>query len=288
MQQNNIPMLHTNPAAVAAAETAKAETLAAYQMALHMPRDTEQARQDILKLCKKPDFAAAVEYRKPIAGGSITGLSIRFVEQALRLWRNVRTTQRVVYEDDDVRRIMVKVIDLESNAEFSREISVTKTVERKNERGREIISERTNSAGQTVFIVKATDDEMANKEGAAVAKALRNEGGRLLPYDLKEEALHTARQTLRNQDAKDPDAAKRKVLDAFADIGISAREIESLLKHKIDSVVPAELEELRTIYQAIKGGEARWSDYIIVDAEPSGADKLNDLTDSEKSKTETK
>ena len=262
-QDMSAPALYTSPAAVAAAERAKAEIQAAFVMAAHRPRSQEQARQNILKLCRKPDFAEAVEYSKPVGGTKITGLSVRFAEQALREWGNVRTSQSVTYEDDDVRRVMVKVLDLESNAEFSREISVSKTVERKSSKGRDVISERTNSYGDTVYIVVATDDEIAIKEAAAVAKVIRNEGLRLLPPDIKEEALEIARKTLENRDAEDPDAGVRKITDAFSRLGVTVAMLEAFLGHPAGQCSPAELAELRKIHAAVKGGEAKWSDYLI-------------------------
>lgn len=274
-----MPALYSNPAAVAAAETAKAEVQAAFIMAMHRPRSTEQARQNILKLCAKPDFAESVEYSKPMGKKQndkgtweqtyITGLSVRFAEQALREWGNVRTTQRVTYEDDTVRRVQIKVLDLESNAEFSREISVGKTVERKSSKGRDVVGERTNSYGDKVFIVLATDDEISIKEAAAVAKVIRNEGLRLLPPDIKEEALETARKTLANRDAEDPDAGVRKIVDAFGRIGVTVTMLEKYLGHPLAQVVPAELADMRKMHEAIKSGESRWSDYIIdVESDP--------------------
>lgn len=273
-----MPALYTSPAAVAAAETAKAEVQAAFVMAMHRPRSAEQARQNILKLCKKPDFAESVEYSKPVGNTKITGLSVRFAEQALREWGNVRTTQRVTYEDDTVRRIMVKVLDLENNAEFSREISVSKTVERKNGKGREVLSERKNSYGDTVYIVAATDDEVATKEAAAVAKVIRNEGLRLLPPDLKEEALETARKTLRDRDAQDPDTAMRKITDGFAALGVTVAMLEKFLGHPVAQSSPAEIEDMRKMYRSIKDGESRWSDYMIdAEAQPAAADPTDAL-----------
>lgn len=270
------PALYTSPAAVAAAERAKAEIQAAFVMAAHRPRSQEQARQNIIKLCKKPDFAESVEYSKPVGGTKITGLSVRFAEQALREWGNVRTSQSVTYEDDDVRRVMVKVLDLESNAEFSREISVPKTVERKNSKGRDVVSERTNSYGDKVFIVLATDEEVAIKEAAAVAKVIRNEGLRLLPPDIKEEALETARKTLGNRDAEDPDKAVRSLTDGFASLGITVSDLEQYLGHGVSKTVPAELAELRKMYRAIREGEARWTDYLIDGEKADG--KSSDAT----------
>jgi len=261
---------HYDPAIAAASEAVKARIQSAYIMAIQKPRDTDEARDRILHACKRPGFAERVEFSKPVAGRSIKGPSIRFAELALREWGNIMTDVQVLYEDDAVRRTKVQVIDLETNASFSKEIQISKHVERKNAKDREIISERMNTSGEKVFIVKATEDELHNKEAAAISKALRNEGLRVIPSDIIDEALDTARRTLSDRDKKDPDAAKKAVLDSFSSIGIRPREIQRFLKHDTGSITAAELQELRGIYRAIRDGEAKWSDYLEAEAPGNG------------------
>lgn len=267
--KNHLPALFSSdPAAIAAAETAKARIQSAYIMAFQKPRNEDDARDRILHACKRPGFAERVEFNKPVGGRQIKGPSIRFAELALREWENILTETQVLYEDDFIRRIKVIVTDLETNASHSKEIQINKTVERRKANGREVVGERTNTANQKVFIVKATEDELYNKEAALISKALRNEGLRLIPSDITDEAIEAARQTLRNRDAQDPDAAKKKILDAFSSIGVKPRDLERYLKHKTDTLTPAELEDLRGIYRAIRDGEARWSDYLQTSKEP--------------------
>jgi hypothetical protein len=268
---NGAGLVAVDPAAVAAAEAARARIQAAYTMALHKPRNTDQARDRILHACKRPGFAERVEYTKPVGTARIKGPSIRFAELALREWGNVLTESQTVYEDEYVRRIKVFVTDLETNTTFSKEAQIAKTVERHNDKDREVLGERTNTQGKKVFIVKATDDELVNKEGAQISKILRNEGLRLIPQDIIDEGLDTARDTLRNRDAQDPDAAKKKLLDGFSAIGVKPLDIEKFLKHKTGAVTPAEMEELRTMYRAIRDGEAKWADYLDED-KPAGDD----------------
>ena len=255
-------LISSDPAAVAAAEAVKARIQSAYVMALHKPRNVDQARTNILKACKRPGFAERVEFTKPIGKTEIRGPSIRFAELALREWRNILTETQIVYEDEKVRRIKVYVTDLESNSTHSEEIVIEKTVERRNPKDREIIAERTNSRGEKVYVVKATEDELHNKEAALVSKAIRNQGLRLIPSDIIDEAIETARATLRNRDAKDPDAAKKAVIDAFSELNIDPQDLEEYLGHKLDFVSPLELEKLRAIYRSIRDGEAQWIDYI--------------------------
>lgn len=260
---SSMPILH-DPAAVAAAESAKARIQAAYIMAMQKPRSEEQARQRILAACKRPQFASRVEYSKPIAGTKIKGPSIRFAELALREWGNIDSDIFVMFEDAQTKRIKIRLLDCETNAAFSKEITVKKTVERRSDKDREVVGQRTNTNGDTVYIVLATEDECNNKENAAISKALRNEGLRLIPSDIIDEALDVARNTMRAQDAADPAAAKKAVLDSFAALGIMPVEVEKYLDHKLDIISPSELEDLRSVYRAIREGEASWSDYIDV------------------------
>ena len=255
-------LVSKDPAAIAAAEGAKARIQSAYIMALNKPRNEDQARDKILEACKRPAFAERVEFSKPVGGRQIKGPSIRFAELALREWTNILADTQTLYEDDKIRRVRVSVLDLETNAQFCKEIQVRKTVERKNPKGHEVIGDRLNSQGEKVYIVLATDDELHNKEAALISKALRNEGLRVIPSDITDEALETARKTLRDRDAEDPKAAKKKILDSLSSIGIKPKDIQKYLKHSIDNLSPIELEDLRGMYTAIKEGSASWADYV--------------------------
>lgn len=271
---------YADPAAVAAAEAAKARIQAAYIMAIQRPRSYDQSRIKILEACSRPSFAEKVEYSKPVGGGKpIVGPSIRFAELALREWGNIAYENQVVYDDDLTRRINVVITDLETNTTFSASIQLNKTVERKNATGREVVSERINSYGDKVYVVKATEDEIMTKQAAAVSKALRNEGLRLIPQDIIEEAIEKARETVKKRDKADPDAARKKLADAFASLRVMPADLEKYLGHPLGQTSPAELQDLRSIYQTIKDGEAKWSDYV---SPPQGEENADAAAAKEK------
>ncbi len=267
---------YVDPAAVAAAESVKAMVQARFIMALQKPRDFDEVRDAILSACKRPAFAEKAEFR--VKRGSIynkatrewedhfvPGLIIRFAEMALREWRNCSTEVQVVFEDADTKRLRLMVLYQETNAAFTKEIAIKKIVERKKADDREVLGERLNSEGKTVYIVRATEDEIQNKENAMISKVIRNEGLRLIPADIKDEATEITRETLRNRDSKDPDGAKKKILDSFSSLGVKPAELKKFLGHGTDILSPKELEDLRGIYRAIKDGEASWADYISQD-----------------------
>jgi hypothetical protein len=261
----------TDPAAIAAAETAKARIGMAYMKAMQSPRNVEQSRVKILEACRRPEFAERVEFNKPVGGGNITGPSVRFAELCIREWGNVITETQIIYEDDRIRRSKVTCIDLENNATFTKEIQVSKTVERKYDKGREVISKRANSYGQPVYVVSATDDELQQKEAALISKAVRNEGLRLIDCDIVDEGIAIARQTLHARDAENPKAARRNITDNFKLIGVYPKDLDEYLGQSLESASPHQLQDLRGLYRSIRDNETTWAQVMAVEPDEAEA-----------------
>lgn len=259
-------------AAIAVAAAAKADVESAYIMAMHRPRNEENARIKINNICKNVGFASKAKYRKPVGKiknergqwvqNYVTGPSIRFAEEMLRLWGNIKSQQAAIYEDEHKRVVRIVMIDLETNASYSKEITIAKHVERKNAYGREVIGERINTKNEVVFIVKATEDEILNKEAALASKVIRNNGLRLIPEHIIEETMMTVDSTLKEGISQDPDAAKRQIADAFASLGVMPSDLGKYFNQPLSSISPAQVAELRDIYNTIKDGQATWVDYV--------------------------
>jgi len=250
-------------ASEAAAAGARAEIEAAYVIAYRKPRVMMEVRGSLLEECKRPGFAREAEYCKPVGGRKIIGLSIRAAEAALRTLGNVRTSVATIFENDMQQKVRISVTDLETNTTFSGEATIQKTVERrKPQDGAEVIGKRTNTTGQEVFIIKATDDDLQNKRNALISKELRNQALRVLPGDIREEMSVACRKTKADSAAKDPNTEKKAVLDSFSSVGVRPVDIVAWLRHDLDAVQPAELVELREMYQTIRDGESTWLAYI--------------------------
>ena len=267
------------PATQGAAETistalaaqAKAAVESRYIMAMRQPRDMDVVRERLLRECKRPGFAAAAIYHKPVGNG-VEGPSIRFAEAALRCLGNVMPETPTIYDDAEKRIVRVSVTDLESNLTYSKDVTITKTVERRSlKRGEVPLKQRVNSKGETIFILEATDDDILNKENALVSKALRTQALRILPGDVLDECMALCRKVRRDEDAKDPNAAKRALFDAFAGLGVSADQLKEYLGHKADVLQPKELEELRGLFSALRDGETTWRE--IMDARQPDTDE---------------
>jgi len=274
-------------ASTAIAAQAKAMVESRYVMAMRNPRNWDQVRLDLLAECKRPAFAnnKSAYYKKPIGQG-VEGLGIRFVEVALRCMKNVLIETNMIFEDDQKEIHRVSVTDLESNVTYPLDVKVTKTVERSkaNDDG-SYISMRKNSRGQVTYTIQAQDDDLLNKRGAMISKAVRTLGLRIIPGDLCDEAEAIIKKIRLDSAAQDPGAERKRIVDAFAEIGVKAVDLVEYLGHSIEQCSPSQLVDLRGIYGAIKDGEATWKSVMDNKLEQGGKDqgkkKLPEYTDEQ-------
>lgn len=247
-------------ASTAIAAQSKAMVESRYIMAMRNPRNMDSVRQELLKECRRPSFAnnKSAYYIKPIGQG-VEGLGIRFVEVALRCMKNVLVETTMIFEDEQKEVHRVSVTDLEANITYPLDVRVSKTVERsKPNSDGSYISVRKNSYNKDVFTILGTDDDLLNKRGALISKAMRSLGLRIIPGDLCDEAEEIIKAIRMDAAAKDPDAERKKIVDAFSGIGVSATDLNSYLGHDLGQCSPAQIVTLRGIFGAIKDGEASW------------------------------
>lgn len=266
----------------AAAMSAQARALveARFIMAMRRPRDWATVRVKLLQACERPGFAGSATdkvrrwgeawYRKPVGDG-VEGFSIRFAEEAARAMTNLDVRQLVIFDSPVQRLVLVQVIDLESNLSWETTVSLEKTVERRRTRdGDEVVKTRGNSRGDTTYVVVASDDEMAQKQANAVSKAARNGILRILPGDIQQEC-RTRILKIRGGDVpKDPGKLVREISDGFAALNVLPEQLREYLGHEMQTATPAELQELRDLYLAIKNGEETWQSALAQALEARG------------------
>lgn len=253
-----------------AAAEAAALVQARYVMALQRPRDWDDVRVRLMREVERPGFAEVAWYRKPVGQG-VEGLSVRFAEAAARCMGNLLIDPQVTYEDERKRVVRVTATDLEANLTVSLDVTVEKTVERTNlSDGRVAISMRKNSQNKLTYLVPATEDELLGKTNSLVSKARRNLVLQILPGDITDQAKARILAIRRGDAAKDPEGARRKVVDAFANLNVMPSDLKRWLGHDIAQASPAEITELRDLYSAIQSGETTWADAL---AEKVGDDE---------------
>lgn len=270
-----LQMMGIESAASAVAAQSRAMVEARYVIAMHRPRNWDQVRQDLLKECRRPSFAnnKSAYYRKPIGKG-VEGLGIRFVEVALRCMTNVLVETTMIFEDQLKEIHRVSVTDLESNITYPMDVRVERTVERsKPSDDGSYISVRKNSYNSNVYTVPATEDDLLNKRNAHISKAMRTLGLRIIPGDLQDEGEAIIKRVRLDEAAKDPDAERKRIVDAFGELGVKAAQLTEYLGHDIGTCSPAELVDLRGLYGAIRDGEATWASVMENSEEERAAGK---------------
>lgn len=261
----------TDVTIAAGAAAAKAEIEARIIAARRWRRDIDLFREGILKDCRRPMFAEKALYRKPVgrkqnARGEweeafAVNFSIRFIEDALQHFTNWHVISRVIADDARQLRIYVAVLDVERNSGYGTEAIIDKLIERKEvKKGRKSVGVRENSYGDTVYLLEATKDEIRNLKGSEQSKLIRDQGQRLLPSDVLEEARAIIDRTLADETAKDPDSAKKKVLDRFASLGISAVMLKEYLGRPVETLSAKDLADLTPIYNGLREGDFNWLD----------------------------
>lgn len=261
----------------ALAAAAEAEVKARYIMARQSPRNDDTARILLLRSCARPGFAEVAIYSRPQGGKKIEGLSIRFAEEARRQWGNMHTSAEVIYEDDEKRIVAVSSTDLEANITERVTVVCPKTMERKNLKAGEVpIRSRVNSSGELVYILPADDGALRTQQKAEEAKARRQTILALIPADILDECKAQIRKTQRSNDAADPAAAKKRLLDSFAELGVLPDQIaERYLAHPIDQTTPDEMIELRAVYVTLREGAATWAEICAAKAGETGDKALD-------------
>ena len=252
-------MRQAERAAVAQAAQAKAEVEARYVMAIKAPRDIDQVRIELLKDCDRFTFAKASRYKIPNRG---EGWTIRFAEAAVRHMRNIYIPATVIYDDDERRIVRVTATDLEQNVTFPKDITVSKTIERYDSTGRDVVRTRTTTSGKLIYIVRATDEELTVKENSLVSKAMRSNALRLVPPDILEECLMAVNETLQKNAKTDPEAERKAIADAFASLGVLPMNLKAYLGCELNQVSPGDLVELRKLFVALREGNTTWREVM--------------------------
>ncbi|MFA4945105.1 MAG: hypothetical protein WC789_10450 [Lentisphaeria bacterium] len=248
----------------------RSEIQARTAVALARPRDLLGVRDRLLRDAARPGFAMSAEYgadgKFRRGGKMITGPSIRFAEAALRAMGNMVAQEQTIHDSDTEQTVRVSVADLETNTVVAQEVTYSKTVERRSVNSDDhdrILGQRTNSEGKTLYIVQASEVDLFAKRGALVARARRNLILNMLPGDIKDDAIAECRETRKKADRADPGGAAKKVADAFSvQCNVRPDDLAKYLGHPVDQCSPAELDELRGVFAAIRDGQTTWPEVM--------------------------
>lgn len=247
----NIPTDTINQGTVAIeASRAIAEAQGKLLIAKRFPRDEVAAYAKAIQACQRPTMAAKAFYAYPRAGQTVEGPTIRFAEELARCWGNIDYGIKELSQDNGKSELQAYAWDLETNAQSVQNFT--------NPHQREVKGKMQSLTSQRD--IYENNANMATRRMRARILAI-------LPAWFVEDCIAECKKTLAGQnDAPLIDRVKKMVV-AFQKYGVSQEMIERRLKRKIESMTADDFTEYIGIYNAIKGGESKVSDWFEAPAE---------------------
>lgn len=242
-----------NQISVANRQRAITEIQASITIAKNFPRDEESARQKIITSCGRRALASVAIYSYPRGDQEVSGPSIRLVEEIGRQWGNIDYGWRVLDVKRDSSEIETFAWDKETNVRQTRQFRVS--------------HKRTTKKGEYVI----TDPrDIYEKQANEAARRMRANILALIPNDIVEEAVSQCEQTMRESESMSPETIK-KLIEAFKASGVSQKMLETRIRRRLDSIQPAQVMQLRKIYNSLRDGMSSVDTWFAPDTDTDAA-----------------
>jgi DNA-binding FadR family transcriptional regulator len=224
-----------------------AEVQAAMIVARSNPRNQVEAMDRILNACTRSSLAATAIYSYARGGTDITGPTIRLAETIAQAWGNVNFGVREIEQREGESTVQSYCWDVETNTR--REVTFQVSHYRHTKQGKKLLTDPRD-------IYEAVANQGARRLRACILA--------VIPGDVVEAAVNQCETTLHATADVTPDGVK-KLVDAFAAIGVTKEQLEARIQRRIDSIQPAQVVAIRKIYVSIKDGlstKDEWFDDI--------------------------
>ena len=132
---------------------------------------------------------------------------------------NITIETMTVYDDREKRIVRVTVTDLEANVPYSQDITIAKTIERRQSKGwRHRHQHAHQQLRRQAHILEATDDDIVNKQQALISKRRCARWAWADPRRHRRRVHGAGAGDAGEHRRRGPDAAKRKLFDAFGQL----------------------------------------------------------------------
>lgn len=260
---NKPPTDNINQGTVAIeSQRAIAEAQGKLVIAKRFPRDPIACYAKIMESCQRPDFANEAFFSFPRGGQKVEGPTIRFAEELARCWGNIEYGIKELSQDDGESEMQAYAWDMETNT-----MSVQNFT---NPHMREV-------KGKMVALTVQRDIYENNANMGA--RRLRARILSVLPSYLVEDAVKECKKTIAGKNDTPLIDRVNKMVTLFKKFGVSAAQIEKRLGRKIDTMTTDDLVDYTGIYNSLKNGMSKPSEWFTSAAEPSELDgKIKELT----------
>jgi hypothetical protein len=221
-----------------------AEVQAAVLMARRFPRDPVRAMDAILTACTRSTLAQSALYQYARGGTDITGPSIRLAEAMAQSWGNLTFGIRELEQRPGESTMEAYAWDMESNVRQARVFQV------RHERHTRAGSHRLTDPRD---IYEANANQGARRLRACILG--------VIPGDVVEAAVQQCEATLVAEADTSPESIK-KMIDSFAQFGVTKEQIEARCQRRADAIRPAQIVQLRKIWSSLNDGMSQAADWF--------------------------
>ena len=221
-----------------------AEVQGAIVLAKKFPRDQISAMDRILVTCQRPGLAEQALYSYARGGSEITGPSIRLAEALAQNWGNLNFGIKELEQRNGESTVEAYCWDMETNVRQCKSFQV------KHER-------HTRKGSYKLEDPRDIYEAVANQGARRLRACILG----IIPGDVIDTAVSQCEQTLKAKADVTPEAMK-KLVEAFSAYHVTKEQIEKRIQRRLDSITPAQLIQLRKIYNSLKDGMSAAADWF--------------------------
>jgi hypothetical protein len=261
LSNNGVQGIAETAGELAAVTREQTEIQSAIVAAKRFPRNEQAAFVRAVNSFTRLTMAEGATYNFPRGGKTVEGPSVDCARELARVWGNIRYGLRVVSQSSERMHIKAYALDLETNTYVEAEDEFSKLIQRRDK-----------YSGETKWIQPDERDlrELMNRRGAI---AIRNCILQVLPSDLVDDVLKTAKHTLQRDASsaleKNRDDIVKQLVVMFDRQGVSVSMLEAYLGHKLDVVTADEVAALKQILQSIRDGVAKRDEFFKFETAPT-------------------
>lgn len=225
-------------------QRALAEVQGAIVLAKRFPRNQIEALDRIKTACQRHGLAEQALYSYSKGGTEITGPSIRLAEAIAQNWGNIQFGVKELEQRNGESTVQAFAWDMETNTRQTKEFQVKH--ERSTKKGKYALED-----ARDIY-------ELVANQGA---RRLRACILGIIPGDIIEAAQTECESTLKAKADTSTEALK-KLVSAFEAFKVTKEQIEKRIQRRLDTITPAQLIQLRKIYNSLKDGMSSPSDWF--------------------------
>lgn len=228
----------------AASQREVAEVQGAIAVAKRFPRNQQRAYDQIMIACQRKSLAEVALYQYNRGGTNVEGPSIRLAETLARCWGNIQFGIRELEQANGESTVEAFAFDMEANVRCSKVFRVQHL-------------RHTRNGAYRLTDPRDVYEMVANNGARRLRACILG----VIPGDIVDAAVEECGKTLTTNIDVSPESIM-KMLVAFEDFKVTKEQIELRLQRHIDAITPAQFIGLRKIYNSLKDGMSKATDWF--------------------------